>query len=85
MKPEPLKRRLSGDRNQCPACGEYFNSTAAFEKHRAGDYGLGLRRCLPIDEMRGAGMATNAQGFWVTAPFEAGQFEWTRTAKAAFA
>lgn len=59
---------LSGDRNQCPTCEEYFNSTAAFEKHRVGDYApKGVRRCLSVEEMQAKKMAKNAAGFWVTA------------------
>ena len=30
--------KLTGDRNQCQACKEYFNSTHAFDKHRTGDF-----------------------------------------------
>lgn len=57
--------RLRGDRNQCPECGEPFNSTAAFDKHRTGTYDT-ARGCLSIDAMKAKGMALNAQGFWVT-------------------
>lgn len=68
--------KLRGDRNQCPTCGLYFNSTAAFEKHRVGDfqrssekrpnrYGT-VRRCMATWEMLVRGMAVNAAGFWVT-------------------
>lgn len=67
---------LRGDRNQCPTCGLRFNSTAAFEKHRVGDfqrssekrpnpYGT-VRRCMTTGEMLARGMAVNAAGFWVT-------------------
>ncbi|MDR5757890.1 hypothetical protein [Caballeronia sp. LZ035] len=64
-------KRLSGDRNQCAGCGLLFNSTRAFDKHRAGSYGTGdglpaARRCLSREEMEQSGMALNAQGFWVT-------------------
>jgi hypothetical protein len=55
---------LRGDRNQCPGCSEYFNSTHAFEKHRAGVFGVS-RRCLTPDEMSAKGMAKNAAGFWI--------------------
>lgn len=58
--------KISGDRNQCRGCGEYFNSTAAFDKHRTGDFGID-RRCRMPDEMREKGMDKNAAGFWVTA------------------
>lgn len=57
--------KLRGDRNQCPTCSEYFNSTAAFEKHRTGLFSA--RRCLSIEEMDVKGMSKNDAGFWVTA------------------
>lgn len=67
--------KLVGDRNQCTACGRYFNSTAAFDKHRVGDFSphekhpspYGMRRCMTEDEMTGKGMAVSSRGFWVTA------------------
>lgn len=57
---------FSGDRNQCPTCGELFNSTFAFDKHRTGDYKTG-RRCMTIAEMESEGMGKNAAGFWISA------------------
>lgn len=56
---------LSGDRNQCAGCGEYFNSTFAFDKHRTGEFGKD-RRCLTAEEMRAKGMDKNAAGFWIS-------------------
>jgi hypothetical protein len=62
-------RRLLGDRNQCPTCKLYFNSTAAFDKHRTGKFSKYLdRRCLSQDEMKAKGMTQNAAGFWVGKP-----------------
>jgi hypothetical protein len=60
--------KLTGDRNQCPRCAEFFNSTVAFEKHRRGDFGNeeNPRRCLTPMQMNAQGMAKNADGFWVT-------------------
>jgi phage replication-related protein YjqB (UPF0714/DUF867 family) len=58
--------RLTGDRNQCQGCKEYFNSTFAFDKHRVGDHGVD-RRCLTPDEMRAKGMDVSASGYWVSA------------------
>lgn len=58
--------KLTGDRNQCPTCEKYFKSTAAFSKHRTGEFGRD-RRCMTTEEMFGKGMALNAAGFWVTA------------------
>jgi hypothetical protein len=60
-----LRRTLTGDRNQCGGCGEFFNSTFAFDKHRTGEFGKD-RRCLAADEMRARGMSTNAAGFWIS-------------------
>lgn len=59
------EKQLRGDRNQCPTCCEYFNSSAAFEKHRAGEFTA--RRCLTAEEMVGKGMDKNDAGFWITA------------------
>ena len=57
---------LKGDRNQCPACGEHFNSTAAFDMHRYGP--MYARQCLTPHEMEGKGMARSMSGYWITAP-----------------
>lgn len=53
------------DKNQCPGCGEYFNSSFAFSKHRVGEQGLN-RRCLTTSEMISKGMLLNATGFWIS-------------------
>ncbi|HQR98138.1 MULTISPECIES: hypothetical protein [unclassified Polaromonas] len=58
--------KLSGDRNQCQGCKEYFNSSFAFNKHRHGDHGID-RRCMTVDEMQAKGMSKNAAGFWISA------------------
>ena len=58
--------KLKGDHNQCPTCAELFNSTAAFERHRTGEFGVN-RRCRTVEEMIKRGMAKNARGWWVTA------------------
>ncbi|KAK48199.1 hypothetical protein BG58_33165 [Caballeronia jiangsuensis] len=62
---------LSGDRNQCGECGQLFNSTGAFDKHRTGTVGVhdgpGARRCMSVVEMRFYGMVKNPAGFWVKA------------------
>lgn len=60
------KVKLTGDRNQCPTCGELFNSSRAFEKHRTGKISID-RRCMSPTEMQSMGMAKNARGFWITA------------------
>ena len=55
--------KLSGDRNQCPGCGAYFNSTHAFEKHRIGEHGVD-RRCATVEQMNFKGMVLGKDGFW---------------------
>jgi hypothetical protein len=62
--------KLSGDRNQCPGCGEFFNSTFAFDKHRTGAFGKD-RRCLTAEEMQDKGMGRNAAGFWISSAMPA--------------
>ena len=59
------KQHLTGDQNQCPGCGEYFNSTYAFDRHRTGRFGVD-RRCMTIDEMTARGMSMNKAGFWIS-------------------
>jgi len=59
-----MRRKLSGDHCQCSVCGEYFNSTAAFDKHRTGQGSN--RRCLLLSDMFRAGMAISSRGWWVT-------------------
>lgn len=53
------------NRCQCAACKEYFNSVAAFDKHRTGR--PEERRCMTEEEMRAKGMDKNQVGYWVTA------------------
>lgn len=54
---------LRGDRCQCPACGLYFTSTNAFDKHRTGKHGED-RRCLADFELAERGWEPNDGGFW---------------------
>lgn len=63
-----MTKRLRGDRNQCPTCSEYFNSTKAFDRHRTGRFGVD-RRCRTVAEMVAVGMVKNPDGFWVTEPW----------------
>lgn len=58
-----MSKPLRGDRNQCAACGNYFNSTAAFDKHRVGEFGKD-RGCMGWFEMVHVGMHYGADGFW---------------------
>lgn len=64
-----IPKKLTGDRNQCPTCGEFFNSSSAFDKHRTGPFGKAStpaqRRCLSVEEMRALGMMKNDAGFWI--------------------
>lgn len=68
-----MTRKLSGDRCRCNACGEYFRTTSAFDKHRTGPYVD--RRCLARAEMTDAGMAEAVQGdgclYWTTGEWQA--------------
>ena len=60
--------RLTGSRCRCQACGELFNSTVAFARHRVGpwtDRGA-RRRCPSSIELIHAGWSRNAAGFGVT-------------------
>ena len=66
------------DRNTCPTCGLRFNSTAAFAKHRVGDFSKSekpspygpVRRCMTIAEMEERGMSISSAGYWITAAYE---------------
>ena len=65
-----MNRLLRGDHCQCSGppyqgCGQYFNSTSAFDKHRVGDGEA--RRCLTAVEMLRKGMALSSRGWWITA------------------
>ena len=60
--------KLTGCRCQCSACGEYFGSERAFERHRVGDYAApgqwrGTRRCLSVSAMLADGWVCSARGF----------------------
>lgn len=57
--------KLTGQRNQCQGCKQYFNSNTAFEMHRVGTHGVD-RRCITEEEMLAKGMVLNAQSFWMS-------------------
>jgi hypothetical protein len=57
------RKKLNGNRNQCAACGKYFNSNGAFDKHRTGQHGVD-RRCMTTDEMLEQGMVLGEDEFW---------------------
>jgi hypothetical protein len=62
-------KTLTGQRNQCQSCKEYFNSNKAFERHRTGEHGKD-RRCRTTEEMLAKGMSLNAKGFWITEVYD---------------
>ena len=81
-------KKLTGDRNQCPNCGELFNSSSAFDKHRKPiSWFVGIskeelkslapipRRCLSLAEMSHLGMLKNPYGFLVTEAMDKGYLE----------
>lgn len=53
------------DRCRCAACGEFFGSTYAFDRHRTGEHGVS-RRCRSTAEMEAKGMSKGRKGFWIT-------------------
>lgn len=57
-------RRLTGSRNQCPTCGELFNSFSGFDLHRVGRIGTPVRRCLSPAELATLEWTVSADGFW---------------------
>jgi len=63
--------KLTGDRNHCPSCQEYFNSSGTFDRHRTGSYDPPQRRCLSIQEMEAKGMSKNKSGYWIRMPLGA--------------
>jgi hypothetical protein len=62
-------RKLTDSRCQCSGCNEYFNSDTAFDMHRTGEFGKD-RRCMTPAEMLKAGMAKNADDWWITEPYD---------------
>lgn len=54
-----MKMKLTGNRCQCTICDEYFNSIAAFDKHR---YWIDKTR-RGCDTSK---LVKNAAGYWVT-------------------
>ena len=72
--------RLTGMRNQCQSCKQYFNSNTAFDKHRTGKHGS-QRRCLTPEEMLGRGMSLNHANFWITETRDASKFMELRALK----
>ena len=65
-----MNPKLTGNRCQCTACGEYFSRERVFDRHRVGDYGAN-RRCLTAVEMTARGWRRNDAGCWINDPLEA--------------
>ena len=61
-----MNRKLAGDHCRCGQCGEYFNSTFAFDMHRVGSYKKNTSRCLAPAEMRDMGMGVSNTGWWIS-------------------
>lgn len=61
LEPSPL----IGDRCRCGACGESFNSTFTFERHRVGTFEPLERCCLSVAQMLAQGFRKNKAGYWV--------------------
>jgi hypothetical protein len=59
-----MRKKLNGQRNQCPTCGEYFTRNSVFDKHRIGEYKNKSRKCMNKQEMIDAGMFFGDDGFW---------------------
>jgi hypothetical protein len=57
-----LKLPFGSNKCKCDACGEYFFSSGAFDRHRTGSYTQ--RRCWTYEEMVADGMTITASGYW---------------------
>ncbi len=68
MRAKNSTRRLQGHHCQCASCGEQFNSTTAFDRHRVGRPGVD-RRCLSEFEMRLVCMSISSTGWWIASPY----------------
>lgn len=66
--------KLTGERNQCGACHQYFNSTSLFIKHRVGEHGKD-RRCMTPAEMEAKGWKKNQAGFLIANSFPRHKFQ----------
>jgi len=56
-------KKLIGQQNQCPSCGQFFARNSTFSAHRIGRFGKD-RRCMTTDELVEAGFKLHADGFW---------------------
>lgn len=59
---------LKFGRCQCTACGEFFNSTTVFDRHRVGAFEgsetPSQRHCLSTTEMDSRGWTIDPRGCW---------------------
>lgn len=64
----PRSPKLTGSRCMCCACGEYFNSLKAFDRHVMVIKGLSARLtiCKTPASLLAWGWSKNADGFWIT-------------------
>ena len=60
-----IKIKEYSEVNQCPTCGEVFESVYAFDYHRTGEFNKD-RRCRTIEEMLQKGMIKNRFDRWVS-------------------
>jgi len=58
--PDGIELPLTGERNQCRGCTEYFNSNFSFDLHRRSG------KCLTRSEMIKRGMAMTDAGYWAS-------------------
>lgn len=58
-------QKLTGNKCECTACGQFFNRVSTFDRHRVGQFGVD-RRCLTMDEMTAKGWRLNDKRFWLT-------------------
>jgi len=57
---------LRGNRCQCTGCGDFFNSTSTFDRHRTGRFDVpGDRRCLSGNELIARGWSRNTARLWI--------------------
>lgn len=54
--------KLTGNRCQCTACGEFFSSPRSFDRHRIGDYAK-RRECIPAAQLLTNGWTRTSRGF----------------------
>jgi len=64
---------------RCSACGEYFNSVVAFEKHRIGVHRIKGRKCRSKAQMKARGMSVNHKGYWITQKYDSSPHQPRRT------